>query len=483
LDPIFCNQAGQAAGADHFIQIPDQHMKQNLHIVILAAGEGTRMKSDLPKVLHHVAGKPMLSRLLDTANSLNPEMIHVVVGSGADSVRSACGHYDVNWIIQEERRGTGHAVSQAMPGLPDGSDVLVLLGDHPLIPAEVLLELTANRAAPLAVLTMELDKPRGYGRIERDRTGRISSVVEDRDATPSQWAIKEVNTGIILAHVSELRRWLEKLDCNNIKREYYLTDIFEFAHSEGKEIRGVLAPDPLDLQGVNDKQQLAALEQRYRQTAAKALMAQGVHIIDPARIDIRGEITVGKDVCIDINVVLEGQIELGDGVSLGPGCILKNCSLATGSVVHAYSVLDGVSTSGACEIGPFARLRSGTKLSAGSKVGNFVEIKNSSLGEDSKASHLSYIGDAEVGHRVNIGAGTITCNYDGANKHLTRIEDDVFIGSNSQLVAPVAVGKGATIGAGSTISKDAPAGELTVSRTRQTTVKGWKRPAKEKKDE
>lgn len=456
-------------------------MNERLHIVILAAGEGTRMKSALPKVLHRVGGKPMLLHLLNTASSLNPESIHVVIGSGADQVREVCSQYAVNWVIQEERRGTGHAVAQAMPAIPDDACVLVLLGDHPLIPAALLRKLTTDRFAPLSILSMELDEPRGYGRIERDRTGRIAGIVEDRDATPTQWGIKEVNTGIILAAAAELRRWLEQLGCDNSKQEYYLTDIFAIAHSEGAAIHGVVAPEPLDLQGANDRRQLAALEERYRRRAANALMAEGVHIIDPARIDVRGRIVAGRDVRIDINVVLEGEIELGDGVSLGPGCILRDCCLAAGTTVHAYSVLEGVRTTGACEIGPFARLRPGTELSAGSRVGNFVEVKNSRLGESSKASHLSYIGDTRVGDRVNIGAGTITCNYDGANKHQTVIEDDVFIGSDSQLVAPVTIGRGATIGAGSTITKAAPAGELTVSRARQLTVKGWKRPKKGKK--
>lgn len=436
------------------------------------------MKSVLPKVLHCVGGKPMLIHLLETASSLNPEMIHVVVGNGAANVREACARFEVNWVTQEERRGTGHAVNHAMPDVPDNAHLLVLLGDHPLIPESVLREITGQSTAPLTVLSMKLEDPRGYGRIERDATDQITGIVEDRDATPSQLDIKEVNTGIILADAAELRRWLDKMGCNNIKNEYYLTDIFKIAHSEGKEIRGVLAPEPLDLQGVNNKVQLAALEHRYRQTRSKALMASGMQIVDPSRVDIRGNIEFGKDVVLDINVVLEGEIKLGDGVTLGPGCLLRNCQLAAGTRVHAYSVLEGVQTHGACEIGPFARLRPGTALSEGSKVGNFVEVKNSTLGENSKASHLSYIGDAQVGNRVNIGAGVITCNYDGANKHKTSIEDDVFVGSDSQLVAPVSIGKGATIGAGSTISKDAPAGELTVSRSRQTSVKGWKRPVK-----
>jgi bifunctional UDP-N-acetylglucosamine pyrophosphorylase/glucosamine-1-phosphate N-acetyltransferase len=462
------------------IGIPNLFMNKNLHIVILAAGEGTRMESALPKVLHKVGGKPMLIHLLETANSLEPDKVHVVIGSGADHVRKVCEPFAVNWVEQHERRGTGHAVEQAMSDIPDNAMVLVLLGDHPLTPVDILKEMVSRLTAPLSILTMELDKPRGYGRIERDRAGRIAGIVEDRDATPAQWGIKEVNTGIIMAHARDLRDWLDQLGCNNVKGEYYLTDIFAMAHSQGKEIRGVVAPEPLDLQGANDRQQLAALEQRFRQRSATALMADGVHIMDPLRIDVRGEIRTGRDVYLDINVVLEGQVDLGDGVFVGPGCVLKDCDLAAGTKVNAYSVLEGVRTTGPCEIGPYARLRPGTELSQGSKVGNFVEVKNSSLGENSKASHLSYIGDSQVGKRVNIGAGTITCNYDGANKHQTRIEDDVFVGSDTQLVAPVTIGKGATIGAGSTISKDAPADQLTVSRSKQISIKGWKRPIKKK---
>ncbi len=438
------------------------------------------MQSSLPKVLQTLGGRPMLAHLLETAARLDPEEVHVVIGSGADQVKEACDGCDVNWVIQTQRRGTGHAVMQAMPVIPDDAAVLVLLGDHPLIPASVLIEMMEKNLAPLSVLTMELDQPRGYGRIERDRTGRISGVIEDRDATPAQWKIREVNTGIILADAAPLRRWLDKLDCNNIKQEYYLTDIFAMAHSEKKEIHGVLAPDARDLQGANDRRQLAALEQRYRQQAAQRLMDEGVHIIDPERVDIRGKVAAGMDVCLDINVVLEGANTFGDGVTIGPGAILKDCDLAAGTRVHAYSVLEGVRTSGACDIGPFARVRPGTELAAGTRIGNFVEVKNSALGEGSKASHLSYLGDTTIGKAVNIGAGTITCNYDGVNKHRTVIEDGAFIGSNSQLVAPVTVGKGATVGAGTTLSKDAPPGALTVSRARQVTVKNWQRPRKEK---
>jgi bifunctional UDP-N-acetylglucosamine pyrophosphorylase/glucosamine-1-phosphate N-acetyltransferase len=455
-------------------------MSKALHIVILAAGEGTRMKSSLPKVLQTLGGRPMLLHLLEASAALDPAQVHVVIGSGADRVREACDGYGVNWVVQAERRGTGHAVMQVMPDIPDNARVLVLLGDHPLIPVSVLAEMTEQDTAPLSVLTMELDKPRGYGRIERDRTGRISGVVEDRDATPAQWMIREVNTGIILADAAHLRRWLGMMGCDNSKNEYYLTDIFAFAHSEKQEIHGVLAPDPRDLQGANDRRQLAALERRLRHLAARRLMDQGVQVIDPGRVDIRGPVTAGRDVFVDINVVLEGKNQLGDGVSIGPGVVLKDCDLAAGTRVHPHCVLEGVSTSGPCDIGPFARLRPGTVLASGTRIGNFVETKNACLGEGSKASHLSYIGDTDMGAGVNIGAGTITCNYDGANKHHTVIEDDVFIGSDTQLVAPVKVGKGATVGAGSTITRDVPADALAVSRARQTSIKGWKRPRKKR---
>jgi bifunctional UDP-N-acetylglucosamine pyrophosphorylase/glucosamine-1-phosphate N-acetyltransferase len=454
-------------------------MSKSLHIVILAAGEGSRMQSSLPKVLQTLGGRPMLAHLLETAATLDPRQVHVVIGSGADQVKAACDGVGVNWVIQEQRRGTGHAVLQAMPAIPDEASVLVLLGDHPLTPASVLAEMMEKNLAPLSVLTMELDKPRGYGRIERDRTGRISGVIEDRDATPTQWKIREVNTGIILANADQLRYWLESLDCNNIKQEYYLTDIFAMAHSEKKEIHGVLAPDARDLQGANDRRQLAALEKRYRQQAARRLMDQGVHIIDPERLEIRGTVEPGKDVSLDINVVLEGANALGDGVTIGPGAVLKDCDLAAGTRVHAYSVLEGVRTSGPCDIGPFARVRPGTNLAAGTRIGNFVEVKNTCVGEGSKASHLSYLGDTDIGKNVNIGAGTITCNYDGVNKYRTVIEDGAFIGSDSQLVAPVTVGKEATIGAGTTLTKDAPPQALTVSRARQVTVKNWQRPNKD----
>jgi bifunctional UDP-N-acetylglucosamine pyrophosphorylase/glucosamine-1-phosphate N-acetyltransferase len=453
-------------------------MDKPLHIIILAAGEGTRMKSSLPKMLQPVGGKAMLAHLLDTATALAPEQVHVVVGSGAEQVRHACSGYPVNWVHQAERLGTGHAVMQAMPDIPDGAAVLVLLGDHPLIPSALLAEMMQERDRPLVLLTMLLNDPHGYGRILRDPGGNIIGVVEHHDAGPEQHKIREVNTGIIMADAAKLRGWLDRLECDNAKQEYYLPDIFAMARAENGEVHGVIAPDDRDLQGANDRRQLAVLEKRYRQRRAEELMDSGVHLIDPDRVDVRGTVVAGKDVRIDINVVLDGEIRLGDDVRIGPGAVLTDCDLATGSTVHPHSVLEGVKTTGPCEIGPFARLRPGTVLSAGCRVGNFVETKNARLGEGSKASHLSYLGDSVIGRRVNIGAGTITCNYDGANKHQTIIEDDVFIGSDTQLVAPVTVGQGATIGAGSTVTKNAPSDALTVSRARQTSIADWKRPRK-----
>ena len=439
-------------------------MNKPLHIVILAAGEGTRMKSSLPKMLQTVGGKPMLLHLLDTATSMVPVQVHVVIGSGAEQVMQACSDYPVTWVHQAERRGTGHAVMQVMPGIPDEATVLVLLGDHPLIPAELLSEMVGDRNRSLVMLTMNLDDPHGYGRILRDPGGNIIGVVEHHDAAPEQHAIREVNTGIIMADAARLRGWLDRLDCNNAKQEYYLPDIFAMARSEDGEVHGVIAPDVRDLQGANDRRQLAELEKRYRQRRTVELMQAGVQVIDPDRVDF----------CCGLRAVE------GVGVYIGPGVVLTDCKLAAGTTVHPYSVLEGAITTGACDIGPFARLRPGTVLSQGCRVGNFVETKNINLGEGSKANHLTYLGDSVVGRNVNIGAGTITCNYDGASKHQTVIEDDVFIGSDTQLVAPVTVGRGATIGAGSTVTKNAPADALTVSRSRQTSIPDWKRPRKDK---
>lgn len=455
-------------------------MNKPLHIVILAAGEGTRMRSSRPKMLQPLGGRPMLVHLLETASGLRPEAVHVVVGSGADAVMQACGGFGAEWVHQAERRGTGHAVMQAMPGIPDEANVLVLLGDCPLLPAALLEQMTDTFRGPLSLLTMELDDPTGYGRILRDPGGNIIGIIEHNEAEPEQHRIREVNTGIIMADAARLRGWLDRLGCDNAKQEYYLTDIFSLARAEYGEIQGIIAPDSHDLQGANDRIQLAELERRYQQRVTSGLMAAGVQLADPARVDVRGAIEAGTDVFIDINVLLEGDNRLGNEVSIGPGAVLRNCDLAAGTQVHAYSVLEDVTTTGACDIGPFARLRPGTVLSEGCKVGNFVEAKNAILGKGSKASHLTYLGDSEIGSGVNIGAGTITCNYDGANKHRTVIGDDVFVGSDSQLVAPVTIGRGATIGAGSTVTKDAPPESLTVSRARQTTIEGWKRPRKDK---
>jgi len=436
------------------------------------------MKSRLPKVLHAVGGQSMLGRVHATAVQLAPEGIHVVFNPATPEVQSALAGQSVNWVPQPQRLGTGHAVLQAMPGIPDEARVLVLYGDLPLLTAKVLGELLDAGQADLNALTMRMDNPQGYGRIVRDASGRILEIVEEKDADEYQKKITELNTGIVLARADKLKQWLTRVGNNNNQGEYYLTDIFASAHADGVRIGVVEAQDAADLQGANDCVQLAELEQRFRERQARELMLTGVRIADPLRIELRGNIVTGSDIRIDVNVVLEGEIRLGDGVEIGPGCVLKDCDLAAGTRIHAYSVLEGVRTSGACDIGPFARIRPGTVLGEGSRVGNFVEVKNTSLGEGSKASHLSYLGDSSIGKNVNIGAGTITCNYDGVNKHRTVIEDGVFIGSDTQLVAPLTVGKNADIGAGSTITKDVPEGKLTLSRSKQVTIDGWKRPKK-----
>jgi bifunctional UDP-N-acetylglucosamine pyrophosphorylase/glucosamine-1-phosphate N-acetyltransferase len=451
-------------------------MQNPLHVIVLAAGAGTRMKSTVPKVLQTVGGRPMIFHVLDTALAMDPAAIHVVYNPAAPEVQEACSTYDIRWAPQAQQLGTGHAVQQAMPGIPDDAEVLVLYGDIPLLQAGVLRSLVDKPLTGLRVLTMQVGQPTGYGRIIRDPDGIVTGIVEDSDATDAQRAITEVNSGVILVSSANLARCLGQLASNNAQGEYYLTDIFSIAREGGIPIDAVLAPEAADLEGANDRQQLAALERRYQVRMAAGLMQAGAQLADPQRIDVRGQVSVGCDVFIDINVVLEGNVALGDGVRIGPGCVLKDCQLAAGTTVHAYSILESAVSHGPCDIGPFARLRPGTELHKGSKVGNFVEVKNSSLGENSKASHLSYLGDSSIGDRVNIGAGTITCNYDGVNKHRTIIEDDVFIGSDTQLVAPVRVEKGADIGAGSTITRTAPAGKLSISRARQVTIKHWKRP-------
>ena len=436
------------------------------------------MKSRVPKVLQTVGGRAMLIHVIETATQLRPAGIHVVYNPKAPEVRDACAAFDITWAPQAEQLGTGHAVQQAMPGIPEGADVLVLYGDIPLLEASTLQALCESAPEGLKVLTMQVEDPHGYGRVVRDESGNVTGIVEERDASESQRAISEVNSGIIMAPRDLLVSCLQEMQSENSQNEFYLTDVFSIAYQKGMKASGVKAPVPADLEGANDRIQLAALERRYRMKMSTELMRAGVQLADPERIDIRGKVEAGSDVYIDVNVILEGNIVLGDGVHVGPGCVLKDCQLAAGTRVHAYSVLEGMRSLGACDIGPFARVRPGTDLAEGSRVGNFVEVKNTSLGKNSKASHLSYLGDSSIGERVNIGAGTITCNYDGANKHRTVIEDDVFIGSDTQLVAPVTVGEGADIGAGSTVTKDAPPGQLTISRAKQVTIRGWKRPRK-----
>lgn len=436
------------------------------------------MKSARPKVQLPLAGRPMLAHVLAAARTLRPEKIHVVFGHRGEQLRAAFADQDdLVWIQQTEQRGTGHAVQCAMPAIADGSRVLVLYGDVPLIRAETLQPLVAD-PSPLAVLIAELADPHGYGRVIRDADRRVRAIVEEKDCDAAQRAIKSVNTGIVAADASSLRGWLASLRNDNAQGEYLLTDIFACAAAENALAAAFPCSDEKEAFGANDAWQLAQLEAYYRERAARSLCAQGVRLADPARIDVRGSVSAGSDVEIDIDVVLEGNVDIGNDVRIGPFCRISNSILAAGTLVHAHCDIDEIITSGPCVIGPFARLRPGTQIDAGAHVGNFVEVKNSIIGTNSKANHLSYIGDATIGSEVNIGAGTITCNYDGANKHRTVIEDGVFVGSNSALVAPVTIGKDATIGAGSTIGKDAPAGELTVARARQVTLPGWKRPKK-----
>ncbi len=449
-----------------------------LHVIVLAAGAGTRMKSTRPKVLMPLAGRPLLAHVLAAARALQPTAIHVVYGHGGEQVQAAfAGDKDLHWVLQAERLGTGHAVEQALPEVPDAAQVLVLYGDVPLIRADTLRMLTQVEGG-FGLLAIRVADPRGYGRVLRDGNGRVRSVIEEKDATDEQRAIDVVNTGILAAPAAALRVWLAGLDCDNAQGEYYLTDIFGMANEEGRPALGVECPDPVEAAGANDALQLAGLEAEYRSRAAQALMLAGVRLADPARIDVRGEVSHGRDVELDIDVILEGEVQLGDEVRVGPFVRLKDVQLAAGTVVLAHCDLEGVVTHGPCTIGPFARLRPGTELDAGVHVGNFVETKKTRIGEGSKANHLSYLGDTVIGRGVNVGAGTITCNYDGVNKFVTRIEDGAFIGSNAALVAPVTIGAQATIGAGSVVTKDAPAGELTVARGRQLTLAGWKRPTR-----
>ncbi len=450
-----------------------------LSVVILAAGQGKRMNSDLPKVLQPLAGQPLLRYVLDTARQLDPAALHLVYGHGGEAVRSAIADPGLQWVQQAEQKGTGHAVMQAMPGIPDGHLVLVLYGDVPLLAADTLRELVAladDKA--MALLTVYLPNPTGYGRIVRDARGRVKAIVEQRDATAAQLRIHEVNTGVMVVEARRLRGWLNGLRNHNAQGEYYLTDIVAMAVKDKLAVRARVAASEPEVLGVNDRRQLAELESVLRARRAEAAMVAGATLADPARFDQRGELTLGRDVFIDINVVFEGRVELGDRVRIGANCVLRDMTVGADTQILPDCVLEKSSIGAGCHVGPFARLRPGAALADGVHIGNFVEVKNSRIGTGSKANHLTYLGDSDVGERVNVGAGTITCNYDGANKDRTVIGDGAFIGSGNMLVAPVSIGANATTAAGSTITKDAPAGKLTVARARQVTIEGWQRPVK-----
>lgn len=452
-----------------------------MNIVILAAGMGKRMQSALPKVLHPLAGKPLLSHVIDTARSLSPSTLCVIYGHGGEQVPGLMAAHDLTFARQEPQLGTGHAVAQAAPHLDDAVPTLVLYGDVPLTDAASLQRLIAAAGSDkLAILTVNMRDPTGYGRIVREH-GAITRIVEQKDASDAERAITEVNTGILIAPTVQLKRWLATLSNNNAQGEYYLTDIVARAVADGVPVASAQPAAVWETLGVNSKVQLAELERIHQRNIANRLLEQGVTLLDPARFDVRGTLTCGRDVTIDVGCIFEGTVALADGVAVGAHCVIKNAVIAGGAQIKPFCHIEDATVGAQSIIGPYARLRPGTVLAEEVHIGNFVEIKNSQIASGSKANHLAYVGDATIGSRVNIGAGTITCNYDGANKFRTVIEDDVFIGSDSQLVAPVTVGKGATLGAGTTLTKDAPAGALTISRTRQVTLTGWQRPVKLKK--
>ncbi len=453
----------------------------SLEIVILAAGQGTRMRSALPKVLHPVAGNSMLSHVIHSARQLAPQRIHVVIGHGADVVRERLAADDLNFVLQDKQLGTGHATAQAVPFIK-ADTVLILYGDVPLIEVETLQRLLKHVVpGQMGLLTVELDDPTGYGRIVRNADGKVAAIVEHKDASDAQRAITEGNTGILAVPANRLADWMSRLSNNNAQGEYYLTDVIEMAVNDGLLVATEQPHDPMEVQGANDRKQLAELERHYQLREGRRLMAQGVTLRDPARFDVRGEVTVGRDVLIDINVILEGRVIIEDDVVIGPNCVIKDSTLRKGVVIKANSHLDGAVMGEGSDAGPFARLRPGSVLEAKAHVGNFVELKNAHLGEGAKAGHLTYLGDAVIGARTNVGAGTITCNYDGANKYQTTIGEDVFIGSNNSLVAPVTIGDGSNTAAGSTINQDVDKSQLAVARARQRNIDGWKRPVKIKK--
>lgn len=454
-----------------------------LNIVILAAGQGKRMQSDLPKVLHRIAGKPMLAHVLDNARQLRPDRIVVVTGHGAERVQAAFqGQDDITFVLQSPQQGTGHAVQQGLPHLLGGeaaSDAtLVLYGDVPLVQPDTLRRLLDARGGGLALLTETVADPAGYGRIMRNDAGDVLRIVEHKDASDAERAIREVNTGIVAAPTAQLRDWLGRISNDNAQGEYYLTDIVALSVSDNVPVRAAQPSAGWETLGVNSRAQQAELERAWQRELARRLLESGVTLADPDRFDLRGELICGRDVFIDVGCVFEGRVELADGVHVGPHCVLRNAVIGGATRIDAYTHIDEATVAGDARLGPYARLRPGAQIGPQAHVGNFVEIKKSVLGAGSKANHLAYIGDADIGERVNVGAGTITCNYDGVNKYRTVIEDDAFIGSDSQLVAPVTVGRGATLAAGTTLTRDAPAGKLTLSRVGQTTVEGWRRPQK-----
>jgi bifunctional UDP-N-acetylglucosamine pyrophosphorylase/glucosamine-1-phosphate N-acetyltransferase len=451
-----------------------------LDVIVLAAGQGKRMRSDLPKVLHPLAGRALLAHVLDTARSLGARKTIVVHGHGAERVRAAFAASDLEWVLQAEQLGTGHAVQQAIPKVDAKSTVVILYGDVPLVRAESLKQLIDAAGDGVAVMTTELAQPKGYGRIVRQASGLLERIVEEKDASPQERAIREINAGFMALSASRLGGWLKKIGNRNAQGEYYLTDVVTLAVADGVPVHAVKIDDPDEVAGVNSKRDLAALERAYQRREAERLLDQGVGLADPARIDIRGTLQCGRDVSIDVNCVFEGDVVLGDAVRVGPNCVLRNVKIGARTEVNAFSQLEDSEIGANCRLGPYARLRPGTSLADDVHVGNFVEVKASRLGKASKANHLTYIGDADVGERVNVGAGTITCNYDGAAKHRTIIEDECFIGSDATLVAPVRIARGSYIGAGSTINKDTPAGQLTVARAKQVSIPGWKPPKKTK---
>jgi bifunctional UDP-N-acetylglucosamine pyrophosphorylase/glucosamine-1-phosphate N-acetyltransferase len=450
----------------------------SLSVIILAAGQGTRMRSDLPKVLQPLAGRPLLSHVVGCVTELNADDVCVVYGYGADIVKNAFSNDNLRWALQAEQNGTGHAVQQAMPDTPDDNRVLILFGDVPLLmPATLKRLLDATAEDEMAILTVDMDDPSGYGRIIREN-GKVTSNIEHKDASEAERAVNEINTGVMLCPAANLKNWLNNLGNDNSQGEYYLTDVIAMAVADGITVHGVKADTWVEVMGINDKKQLAEAERALQARLVDELMAQGVGFADPARVDIRGNLACGKDVFIDINAVFEGEVSLGDAVHIESNNLIRDSKLGDGTVVHPNCHIEGAITGNGCEIGPFARMRPGAELANNVKIGNFVEIKKSTVADGSKVNHLTYIGDTEVGKGVNIGAGTITCNYDGANKHRTTIGDGVFIGSGVNLVAPIDVGSGATIGAGSTITKPVAKDSLTLERSKQMTIPGWNKPVK-----